>query len=110
MPVQLPLEPSIANYDVSTTLDGSLYKLDVHWNPRDSSWYFNISDQFGTLIWGDIRIVLGCILGSTCTDPRFPPGILLAVDTTRSNLDASFADLGTRVVVIYYTAAELGLA
>lgn len=107
MPVILPFDSDDANYDFSTTLDGTLYAFDVHWNGRANAWYIAVSDQFGNLIATGIKIVIGVVLGDTCTDPRFPAGALLAFDTANTLQDAGSNDLGTRVIVLYFSAAEI---
>ena len=104
--VILPLKPSIANYRVGTTLDGTAYVFDVRWNGRDAAWYLDVRDAEANIIRRGIRIVLGALLGRRCTDPRFPRGVLFASDLSGEQREAGFDDLGTRVRVYFYTPAE----
>jgi hypothetical protein len=107
MPVNLPLEPSNASYQVVTTLDGANYIFDVRWNPEDPGWFIDVSDAVGDQIAIGLKVVLGVVLGRRITDSRIWPGMLIAVDTSNAGLDAGLDDLGGRVQVQYYTIAEL---
>ena len=107
MPTQLPFVSEVFNYRVTTLLDATEYIFDVRWNDRDGAWYFDISDAEGSLIRAGIKIMLGSSLGRASVDPRFPNGVFAASDLSGANVDATYTDLGTRVVVFFYTAAEL---
>lgn len=109
MAVALPLEPSVPHYDVGVALDGVPYTVEVHWNSRDAAWYLTLRDEEGDPIAGMTgrKIVLGIPIGVRSRDSRRPPGRLLAVDLSGRDLDATLDDLGVRVVVYYYTEAEV---
>ncbi len=105
--VTLPLVPSIAFYRIGTTLDQTQYLIDVHWNGREQAWYMDLLDQDANMIRAGIKIVLGALLGVRCAAPEFPNGAFIATDTTNSGVDATFTDLGTRVIVRYFPAEDL---
>lgn len=107
MPAMLPLTGSIPDYRVGTTLDGVAYILDVRWNYRDEAWYFDLLTADEEVIRAGIKITLGAFLGARSADARMPPGYLIASDLSNSNRDATLDDLGTRVVVHYFAAAEI---
>ena len=107
MPTQLPFVASEFNYRVTTLLDDTEYIFDVRWNGRDEAWYFDLSDAEGTLIRAGTKIVLGSYLGRRSVDSRYPNGVFAASDLSGGNRDATYTDLGTRVVVFYYPASEL---
>lgn len=102
----LPFVPSIPFYQFSTTLDGVNYNFNVRWNTRDGAWYFDLSDDQENLIIAGVKIVLGVALARRSTDPRMPPGVFFAGDVTNSGTDAGIDDLGARVQVYYYPAAQ----
>ena len=104
--VALPLEPSIPNYRVGTTLDGVVYLLDVRWNSRDEAWFLDLLAEDETPIVRGIRVVLGALLGSRSADPAFPPGVLIASDLAGTGTDPGFDDLGQRVKVYYIPDAD----
>lgn len=105
--VQLPLEPSVPNYRVATTLSGVPYLLDVRWNGRAEAWFLTVLDARGVVIRAGIKIVLGVLLGWRVTDLRWPPGVFMAVDLSNRGIDARLDDLGTRVVVWYSPIEDL---
>jgi len=107
MPRALPLVPSTPNYRVSTTLDGVQYILEVRWNGRAGVWYLDLLDIDEDPIAMGIAVLLGSALGVRTTDARFPPGALIAADTSGEGRDAGFDDMGDRVAVFYYEASEL---
>lgn len=107
MAFDLPLVPSIPNYRMGTTLNGSQYILDVRWNGRDGAWYLDILEQDETPIVNGVKIVLGCYLARRCSHPLFREGVLVAIDTAGTRTDAGIDDLGTRVVVRYFTIEEV---
>lgn len=107
-PVILPLQPSIPQYSVGTTLAGISYVFSLRWNTYDSAWYMDIAldDEAVTPLRSGVKVVLGTLLGNRCTSPLFPAGALVAVDTSGDELDAGLDDLGSRVQVYFYPASE----
>lgn len=106
----IPFDPSNPNHEFTCQLDGAQYLLRARWNARDLSYYLDVSDEAGDPIRVGIRIVLGALLGARCSDARFPPGLLIAVDTsspTGMGIDAGIDDLGARVQVWYYPLGDL---
>lgn len=107
MPVELPLIPTEPFYTFGVDLENSTYFIEMRWNGRDGAWYMSVMKEDETPIRMGIKVVLGTFLGRRSVNPKFPPGILVAVDLTGEGRDATLDDLGTRVVVYYYTAEEI---
>lgn len=119
MPAQIPFQPSIPFANFTVSLSGIQYVIDQAWNPRDQAldangvptsdgaWYFDVSDEQGNPIRVGIKIVLGAILAQKTVDPRWPFGVFIAQDTSGQGKEAGLDDIGTRVVVWFYTAAEI---
>ena len=103
---QLPLVGSLAFQTFGTTLGSTPYVMNWYWNTRDSAWYFDLLDQNESQIVSGVKVVLGIPLARRCIDPRGPDGVLIAGDLSGQGLDATLDDLGTRVVVYFYPAAE----
>jgi hypothetical protein len=99
--IVIPFQPSIANYRMSVPIDGTVYTLDVHWNGRDSAWYFDVSTVEDVLLYAGIKIVLGARLGIQCQRADFPLGYFVALDSSGAGIDAGFDDIGTRVQVVF---------
>ncbi len=102
----LPFIPSVPNYDFSVSLNDIQYSFDVHWNQSDNCWYFDMYDQDQKLMVAGVKIVLGTFLGRKSSHPFFAENIIWAIETTGSNLDATFDDLGRRVIVEHLTLSE----
>lgn len=106
MPEALPVQPSIANYTVGVVLENRAYVIGMRWNSYDNAWYLDVMDEDEDPIRMGIKVVLDDALGRDCTDPRFPPGLLTASDTSNADREAGYDDMGTRVGLFYYTAEE----
>lgn len=107
MPVRLPIDSTNPIYRVGVTINDIPYLFDVRWNARDSAWYFDLLDVSENPISLGIKIVLGTALGWRSADPRFPSGGIFAEDLSGAGRDATFDDLGSRVVLYYYTFDEI---
>lgn len=107
MPQQIPLIPSEPFYSFTTTLDGTDYQFDVRWNARDGAWYFDLLTVEDEMIRAGNKIVLGASPGGLSADAEFPAGLFLVLDTSGDGRDATFDDMGTRVLMYFYTDAEI---
>lgn len=108
MPSALPLVPSVFNYRVGTSFEGVQYLVDVRWNGRDAAWYLDLLEEDETPVRLGMKVVLGAVIGGRAfADADFPAGVLIASDLSNEGRDATFDDLGTRVLVYFYTHAEV---
>lgn len=110
MPVEIPFEPTTPNYRMGVVLGGTQYIFDVRWNQRDQAWFFDLLAEDEDPIVSGVKIVLGTILGGRCADERMPDGIMQAEDTTGTGTEARIDDIGTRVIVMFWTWAEMAAA
>ena len=94
-------------YEQVIPLEGADYQFTWLWNRRGSFWSLSIADQESVPIVSGRRIVVDFNLLRRCTDPRRPPGLLVAEDTSGAGLDPDQLDFGTRVLLRYWTAAEV---
>jgi len=109
MPQQIPFTSDEPFYEFSTTLDGERFYFNVRWNDRDGAWYFDLADEEQVVIRHGIKIILGLALGMRTVSNRWPNGHMIAFDTSQQGVDATIDDLGTRVIVVFYTNEELGI-
>jgi hypothetical protein len=107
MPRLLPLQPAVAFARQSTTLSDRTVIYEARWNARAESWFLDLYDEEEEPIALGLRIVLGTPLGRRSVSPRRLPGFLIAEDLSGARREATFDDLGTRVVVYYFSGAEL---
>ena len=96
-----------ASYVQRTTLDGVPYLLTFEWNGREGRWYLSVADVDGELILASRKIVCNWPLLDGWSDERRPAGELVAWDLSGAGLDPALDDLGTRVRLTYYDAAEM---
>jgi hypothetical protein len=107
MVLEIPTTPGDPAYTQRTTLDGVEYFFEFRWNERDGAWYMHIADVDEQHIRSGIRIVLRWPLLRRVTDPRRPPGSIMAIDTSGQDLAPGLNDLGARVKLLYLDAAEI---
>ena len=107
MPKLIPLIPLEGFYRFSTTLESVDYIFDVRWNDRDSAWYFDLLDADENMIRAGCKIILGASPGRRSAHADFPSGAFVVEDTSGEGVEATYEDLGVRVVMRYYTAAEV---
>ncbi len=103
----LPLVPGLGHYTFTTTLSDVPFEFEVRWNERDGAWYLSMYDTDGTPMAEGMKIVLGAFLGRRSVHPWFAENILAVVDTTLTEVDATFDDLGVRILVKHWPVADL---
>lgn len=87
-------------------LDGISVYLQFRWNDRASLWLLSVMAEDGEPIASCISLVNNWdLLAPHRSDPRVPPGNLLAWAQTDSDVNAGKSELGGRVEV-YYLEAE----
>lgn len=113
----IPLSQTLGAYTEQIDLEDSTYVFAFTWNERAQngdgsrgSWFLDILDVDGNLIVAGRRCVVNTDLLAQYHHLAVPPGALMAFDTTNRELDPSEADFGTRVVLVYMTAAEVAAA
>jgi hypothetical protein len=113
--VEIPTDASTPQYEQVTSLDGKAYVLELSWSDRSESWYLSVSlqrdNQIADPIVLGMRLSIGYpVLAGVTADGR-PPGEIFAVDVSGGyGSDPTRYDLGTRVRLVYYDAAEMGRA
>lgn len=113
----LPFRPSIGNYRFGTTIGGTPYIFDVRWNSRDNvdrttgiakgAFYFDVREENLQPIARGIKIVLGAYLGRRVNHRLFKSGVFAAQDSTNKGREATYDDLGVRVLIKYIPVPEL---
>jgi hypothetical protein len=103
----------------STSVDDTEYLFRVYWNPRDEdeehglegAWYFDVSEldgtPGGTPVATGVKVVLGVFLARTTRHPLTRRGVLYALDTTGQGREATFDDLGWRVLLLWIPEVEV---
>jgi hypothetical protein len=112
MPVKLPAAfdangHGVPHYTEVFQLDGVTFTLQFDWNSRASSWYMSIYDGGGTLLAAGRRLTCDFPPLARFHDRRMPAGLITVVDTSGQQLDPGIDDLGARVVLLYFTYADV---
>lgn len=107
MALEIPIVADVPDFDFQVDLDGATYTIALAWNERDAAWYLTLQTAEEETILASRKVVIDLPLWSRFKDPRLPPGVLLAIDTTGAGLDAGLDDLGRRVQLLYYSATEI---
>jgi hypothetical protein len=107
MALRIPLVASESFYSFSTQLLGITYLFEVKWNGRHGMWYFDLLDADEDLISANNAVALGSSPVRKSTDPRRPRGLFFVRDLSSTGVDASYDDIGVRVVLEFYTFAEI---
>lgn len=113
MSVLIPIDtPPPPHHSLQVELEGVTYTLDIRWNERDEAWYIALQDAEEQVLVAPRKVVLDFpLFGRFFTNPLVPRGQFMAVDTSNTGVEPGLADLGSRVQLIYVTAAEIaGLA
>ena len=109
MPTFIPCAPGgTASWTQQTALDGVVYQLTFDWFQRDGHWRFTLADVQGMAIRSGAVLVTGGSLLRGMVDTRRPAGEIVVIDMTGAeDLDPGFNDLGSRFMLVYFTAADL---
>lgn len=107
MPAEILIDETGPQFDQVVELDGTDFLLDFRWNEREQRWYLDVSDNDGALILAGQKLVANWLPMRLVTNRGRPLGQMVLQDTTRAGLDPRLGDLGTRVRLIYFTAAEV---
>lgn len=107
MAITIPITSNVPHLDLTAQIEGTTYTLTFRWNERAASWFFTLADADGDPIFEGVRVCVDFPLGFRCKDARMPLGGFVAVDTSGKSLDPGLADLGDRVQILYFEAAEL---
>jgi hypothetical protein len=110
----IPTSTELAFYRQTTSLDGQDYILRLRFNSRLGLWTFNLSDINDDPIIEGFTVVTETNLLAGVADARVPPGFLVARDFSApddaakiKSVDPGLTDLGSRVVLLYFTTAEV---
>jgi hypothetical protein len=112
--VIIPFAPGEPDQPIEITLDGTAYVLRARWNSSDDdnagAWYLDAWEGDGeTPIAFGLKLVLGVRIGEVVQHPLFLGGMFL-VDDSGTGAEAGLNDLGGRVQLYHFTAADTVLA
>lgn len=115
MALTIPNRTDLTAYTERVLLDGVSYDLEFLWNDRDNSWNMTVYDSATAVntdgsrdaIVAGIPVHVGWPLLRQYVVTNKPAGEIVALDTSGKDLDPGVNELGSRVVLVYLTAAEV---
>jgi hypothetical protein len=96
------------DYEFRTDLDDTEYLIRLHYLERFDSWLLDLLDANESPIVEGLPVVLDKPLLMQVVDPRRPKGDLMFAQLGEGDAPPNFDDFGTRYVLYYGTAEELG--
>jgi hypothetical protein len=102
----LPVVPSVPDFEVRVSVDGSDYLFRYRWNHRAESWFLDLLDADGVLLLAGRRLTVDSSILEQYRHLPIPQGRLVPWDTTDRGLDPAFVDLGERVLMRYLDPSE----
>ncbi len=107
MPGIIPIDGELGYQSLQVTLDGVEYTIELDWNMRDSRWYLSLLAADGTDLVRGVAVTVDAPLLRRFVG-GFPPGDLMALDTTEAGAEiTAMEELGVRVQLVYLTEAEV---
>ena len=104
MSFTIPTVKNNAHYTTSMLFGEETYILHFDWNDRENRWYFGLSTYEGTMLLAGRKILVGGFFAYKI--PNGPQGFFIAVDSSGTNTEAGFDDLGARVQLGYFELEE----
>lgn len=104
-PIEIPVATDTPLYTERVTLDGIEYLIKFDWNDRENRWYMGLFTVTGEPLAVGIKVLANWPLLRRFTGENMPPGVLIAADLSSQNGEPpTYAELGTRVKLLYYPA------
>lgn len=119
MPQQIPTQPDEPNYSIAVTLDGVDYIMAFRYSERENCFYLDLSLTDGTPLSMGRKVVCARSLWKPFRyNKSIPQGAILAVPAAGASDGPPGFDAdgngelgdGRRVVLVYFTAAEIAAA
>lgn len=100
----LPLQPG-ASYQLATELSGTPLVIGVRWNATSACYLMAVADYDGNRLvpWQALRLGLQSMPDKAV---GFPDGVFAVVDTSGAGAEATYDDLGSRVLVYWFPASD----
>lgn len=98
---KIPVRCDLPAYDLSITLENTLYYLSFEWNERGNFWSMDILDQDQNYLVCGVRMVTNIDLLVRHKNPSLPKGVFMLLDTSGKNLDPNADNFGLTVLLFY---------
>lgn len=103
---QITTFAGVYHYRQRVKLDGTFYRIEIHWNPRARLHAMGLYTSAGAPLIRSIFLTLGDhLLRAYGPAPGLPPGKFHVRDTHGRNTEAGPDELGARVLLLYEEVA-----
>lgn len=102
----IPTGATQPDFAEDVDLDRVVYRLSIHYNGRDDSWYLSVADADGVEIVSGVRLVIDTSLLGQHVSEGLPPGVLLIIDPAGTRQDPTRADLDDEGKALVYLDEE----
>lgn len=106
MPREISFNPDVEFQALQVELTGVTFGLEFRWNERAAAWFVSLFNADGQGLLSSRRINVGAPVWLRKRTREMPAGQLVAIDTAGRDEEAGLADLGRRVQMLYFEAAE----
>jgi hypothetical protein len=106
---RIPTRP-YPTFTQTTDLDGTTYSLRFRWSERGGCWHLDMRTLDGVPVLLSARLVTHWPLLRRVRNAVRPPGELFVQDLTGPGEEPTLEEFGSRFVLFYLDAEELGLA
>ena len=103
----IPIDAKLGVNRVRVRLDGVFFRLRFQWSGRFLTWSMSLESDDGVAILQSARVTADAGITLSQTQAGMPRGEIVPVDTSGRGADPGREDLGTRVLIVYLTEAEL---
>lgn len=103
----LPTSTTLPYYEFEIELDGTEFRLEFRFNPRDDSWYMTMRDTDDVVLRAGIRVVRSWDLLRLWAEATRPDGQILSIDQGVISAPPTLNQLGKDVLLLYFDEAEI---
>lgn len=101
----IPVSDTVDPFEQQIELDGVVYDMTFHWNPRGDAWSMDVGRDGNVLISGVKLIETSDVLSQYQRIGGLPAGAMSVVDLDGLGADPDDTNFGDRVVIQYTEAA-----
>lgn len=102
----VPTGSDQTDFEEDIDLGGIVFRLRIHYNGRDDSWYVTISDVDDNEIVAGVRLVLDVSLFGQYVSDDLPTGVLLMIDPEETRTDPTRLDLDDDAKALVHVPEE----
>ena len=108
--IEIPLTSSPPHQEFEIGLGGDIFRLQLDYNDRDTSWYITLASADGATLIAGKRLAVDWQPFAQYSQEEFPAGLVFTVDESGQGNEAGQTDLGVVLKMFFATDAEVAVA